>query len=263
MATASAEPPTREGRVPGLDRTSHRARSAQATPARLGPLLAVCGLTGGAGATTLAYLTALAAARQCAEPVLVADTGGPSGDLAALAGVEVACSLGELADQFAAGIALGPGIYATGHHGVRVLASAPEFSTPRAGEYVLTLLSHAREAHGVTVIDCGTLGREIEQIAAAAATHVAWVLPATAHGVSRGTRLVDAAPPLAATELVIARTDVRQATAPLRDLRRLAATRHAPLVLVPHLPGLGTGRCDAALDAAQVPLQAILGVLGR
>lgn len=58
-------------------------------PPRLGPLLAVCGLTGGAGVTTLSYLIALAAARERADPVLVADMGGPSGGLAACAGVEV------------------------------------------------------------------------------------------------------------------------------------------------------------------------------
>ena len=263
MATTSAEAPTRKGRVPGPDQTSHRARRAPATPVGLGPLLAVCGLTGGAGTTTLAYLTAFAAARQWAEPVLVADTGGPSGDLASCAGVEVPHSLGELAGQLAAGVRLGPGIYANGYHGLRVLASGPEFSAPRADEHVLTLLSHAREAHRVTVIDCGTLAREIEQIVAAAATHVAWVLPASAHGVSRGRRVLAAAPPLTAAELVVARTEVRQAIAPVRELRRVAADRRAPLVLMPHLAGLETGRFDAAVEAAQVPVQAILGALQR
>ena len=45
---------------------------------RRGPLLAVCGLCGGAGASTIAYLTALAAAQQRTGAVLLADTGGPT-----------------------------------------------------------------------------------------------------------------------------------------------------------------------------------------
>ena len=45
---------------------------------RCGALLAVCGLCGGAGASTIAYLIALAEARSERGDVLVADTGGPT-----------------------------------------------------------------------------------------------------------------------------------------------------------------------------------------
>ena len=136
--------------------------------------------------------------------MLVADTGGPSGGLAACAGVEVPRSLGELAEQLAAGVALGRGIYATARGGLRVLATGPEFSSRPADDQVELLLAHAREAHGLTVIDCGTLARTAEQTAAAAATHVAWVLTATAHGVERGRRLLEAAPPMTGKELIVA-----------------------------------------------------------
>ena len=68
---------------------------------------------------------------------------------------------------------------------------------------------------------------------------------------------------MAGKELIVARNDVRQANAPLRELRRIAADRRAPLVLVPHLTGLDAGRLAAAADAAQVPVQAILGALRR
>ena len=130
MTAATAEAPTRIGWVPVPEHAFNRAnRSAAATPVRLGPLLAVCGLAGGAGVTTLSYLIALAAVRQWTDPVLVADTGGPSGGLAACAGVEVPRSLGELAEQLAAGVPLGGGIYATGRDGLRVLATGPEFSS--------------------------------------------------------------------------------------------------------------------------------------
>ncbi len=246
-----------------LERDPDRARQEPAPPVRLGPLLAVCGLTGGAGVTTLAYLVALAAAEQDDGPVLVADTGGPTGGLAALAGVETPHSLPELTVQLAAGRPLGGGVYATGRAGVRVLASGPEFCPTRADEQLARLLIYAREAHRLTVVDCGTLARAPDRLALAAATHIAWVLPATADGVSRARRVLDAAPATAATQLVIGRRDPRQSKAPLRELRRIAAERPAPLVLVPHLPGLEPGRLDGARRAAQVPVQAILGALGR
>ena len=147
------------GRLTVLERDHARVQEDDVVPVDLGPLLAVCGLTGGAGATTLAYLVALAAAEQDGGPVLVADTGGPSGGLAALAGVETPHSLAELAAQIAADRPLEGGVYATGAAGVRVLASGPEFTAPCAPEQLGRLLIDAREAHRLTVIDCGTLGR--------------------------------------------------------------------------------------------------------
>jgi MinD-like ATPase involved in chromosome partitioning or flagellar assembly len=260
---AGAETPVRAvGRiVPDLDPT--RIARAPDAPRRLGPLLAVCGLVGGAGVTTLAYLVALAAARQWREPVLVADTGGPSGGLAACAGVEVPRSLAELAEQLAAGALLGGGLYATGQGGVRVLASGPELFSTTAHEQVSTLLLDAREAHGLTVVDCGTMAREVEQTAASTSSHAAWVLPATAHGIRAGGRVLDAAPRPAGQELIVARRDARQPAAQLRELRRIAAERQAPLVLMPHLPGLEAGRLEDSAEAAQVPVQAILGALKR
>ena len=52
------------GRLTVLERDHIRVQEDEAVPVDLGPLLAICGLTGGAGATTLAYLVALAAAQQ-------------------------------------------------------------------------------------------------------------------------------------------------------------------------------------------------------
>ncbi len=264
MTAATAETPKRIGRMPAAEHALNRENgSSAAARVRLGPLLAVCGLAGGAGVTTLSYLVALAAVRQWTDPVLVADTGGPSGGLAACAGVEVERSLGELAEQLAGGVALGGGIYAPGRDGLRVLATGPEFSSRPADDQVEQLLVHAREAHGLTVIDCGTLARGPQQTTAAAATHIAWMLTATAHGVRRGRRVLQAAPPIAGQELIVARNDIRHPSAPLRELRRIAAERRASLVLVPHLAGLDAGRVDACSEAAQIPVQAILGALRR
>ena len=146
---------------------------------------------------------------------------------------------------------------------MRVLAAGPEFSSRCHGDALRELVADAREAHGLTVIDCGTLACEADQIVAADATHIAWMLNATGSGVERGRRVLEAAPRTAAKELIVARNDVRQTRAPLRQLRRLAAERQAPLVLLPHLTRLESGGIEACADEAQVPVQAILGALRR
>jgi Flp pilus assembly CpaE family ATPase len=265
MTVVTAGPPTASERAdaPGPRPIRASAQVSAEPPTRHGPLLAVCGLAGGVGTTTLAYLIALAATREWADPVLVADTGGPSGALAACAGVDVPSSLSELAEQLGRGKPLGAGIYATRRDGLRVLASGPSFSSPDVGDELESLLAHAREAHGLTVIDCGTLAKQAEQAIAAAATHVAWILPATRAGVERGRRTLDAAPRLAGKELIVARGDHHQTKAPLRDLRRMAGERRALLVLLPHLSRLDSGEVDRCAEEAQVPVQAILGALRR
>jgi hypothetical protein len=118
--------------------------------------------------------------------------------------------------------------------------------------------------YALTVIDCGTLAQEADQIGLARASHVAWVLPATVSGVLRASRVLDAinpSPP--GGELLVARHDERRRKAAHRELKRLAQQRHATLVLVPTLPDLANSKTDAVLEAAQIPLQAILGTLSR
>ena len=70
-----------------------------------------------------------------------------------------------------------------------------------------------------------------------------------------------AIPRVRTTGLSIARHDGGKA--PLRELKRLAERRHTPLVLLPSIPDLTSGDPNQALEAAQVPLQAILGALAR
>ena len=75
MTAATAEPAKVHGRISGHETAVNGPyRPSAPAPARLGPLLSVCGLAGGVGVTTLAYLIAQAAARQLPDPVLVADT---------------------------------------------------------------------------------------------------------------------------------------------------------------------------------------------
>lgn len=241
---------TRDSRPPGL-------------PGRSGPLLALCGLVGGAGTTTLAYLIARAAARQPGQPVLVADAGASSGGLAAIAGVESSRSLPELAGGLSTGVPLEGLLYATTRDGVRVIATGPEFRTAAPPTQLRTLLNDAREAHGLTVIDCGALAGELGPIVMAEATHVAWILPATKNGVALGRRVLAAAPSARGSQFLVARRDRRQTTAPVRELRRMAGEQRLPLVLVPDLPGLEDGNLPRAVDAAQVSVRAILGALRR
>jgi len=237
-------------------------RAEPALQVRSGPLLAVCGCCGGAGASTLAYLVALAAARARSEHVLVADTGGTGGGLAYYAGVAAPHSLAEIAESLAAGLTPGRP-YATGSEGLRVLATGPRFAPGCARLGVELLLDDARAAHELTVVDCGTLTREADQIVFASASHIAWVLPATRSGVRRARRMLDAINPPHGRELVVARRDEREPNATLGDLKRIAEERQAPLILVPHLPDLDAANATNALEIAQVPLQAIQGLLER
>jgi Flp pilus assembly CpaE family ATPase len=231
--------------------------------ARRGPLLAVCGLCGGAGASTLAYLTALAAARRDERAMLVADTGGPTAGISHYAGVRAPRSLTEAAEHVNAGLSTGELVARTAD-GLRVLATSPTLTQTCSREGVELLLEQARERYALTVIDCGTLAREADQIALASATHVVWVLPATAGAAIRGRQLLDAiAPHQSGREILTARHEPRDRRRALRELRDLARHRRAVLILLPRVPDLATGNADAALETAQVPLQAILGALGR
>ena len=230
---------------------------------RRGPLLAVCGLCGGAGASTLAYLTALAEARSERGDVLLADTGGPTAGIARYAGVETPRSLSEVSELLAASLPVGQ-LLATTSDGLRVLATGPRLAADCARDGIELLLDHARRRYTLTVIDCGTLARQADQIALAKASHVAWVLPATAGAVDRGRKTLDAlAPHPSGREMLLARHKPSDRRRALRELRDLARERRAPLILLPSLPELATGNPRAALETAQVPLQAILGALAR
>jgi Flp pilus assembly CpaE family ATPase len=240
---------------------SHQNRTASATR---GLLVAVCGLCGGAGASTQAYLIA-AAGQAVLEPgtVLVADTGGPGSRLADYAGVASPRSLTEAAGLAAASQPVGQ-LVAVAGDGLRVLACGPGFATDCAADGVSMLLDHARSHYALSVIDCGTLARHADQITLVNATHIVWVLPATSCAARPAGRLLDQVnPSLSAAEIVVARCDPSQPQAPLRLLRGLAAQRHAPLVLMPAVGDLAATKLQEALEVSQVSLQAIRGQLAR
>lgn len=227
-----------------------------------GPLLAVCGLCGGAGASTLAALVARAAAEERREPVLVCDSGGPTGGLAAYVHAESPRSLAGLANAIGAHEALADGLFADAGPGLRVLATRPQLDTAVDAYGLTRILRAAREAHALTVVDCGVPGTAADVQVLAAATHVAWVLPATAGGIRRAERVLGLFP-MGARELLVARHEAAGRAAPVAELTELAATRDAPLVLMPHLPDLAERPTAEALDAARLSLDAIAMALRR
>ncbi len=229
-----------------------------------GPLLAVCATAGGAGASTLAYLTARSIARAADDPVLVCDTGGPTAGLAAYARIESPRSLSAASDVIAAGEELSDGLFAVAADGIRLIARRPELR-PEADERALErLLGDAREQHQITVVDCGTLARATERVALRAATHLAWVMPATARGMRRARAMFRVVPyDSSRPELIVARADPDGRRASTSDLAELAGERGATLVLFPRVPALGEDDDERALEEASVALDAIGSLVVR
>ena len=89
-------------------------------------------------------------------------------------------------------------------------------------------------------------------------------MPATRSGARRARGVLEAVDlDIAGVEFLVARRDQREPKTALQELKQLAGSRRAPLILLPHLPDLSAGKPSVALDAAQVPLQAIHGLLQR
>lgn len=209
-----------------------------------GPLVAVCGLAGGAGTSTLALALARQAARESAAAVLLCETDSSAGGMAAIAGASSQLSLGELATAALAGEAVTAPPFAAGPDGLRVIAAAPGHALGDP-EQVRHVLREARSAHGLVVVDGGVLGSAGSRPALAVATHALFVMPATAAGLERAEQLL-------ATELgprhSLALVAMSPAAQPLRarELRRLAERHVERLVLVPHIAALACGERGAA-----------------
>jgi MinD-like ATPase involved in chromosome partitioning or flagellar assembly len=253
------------GRLPLL----RRRRASRAAESELlafhragGPLVAVCGLAGGAGASTLAYLLARRAARHSTVPVLLAELAG--GGLAAVVGVNSPLGLCELAR--AVDEECVPERPFAEAAGLRLVASAhPSAAGPLRTGALERLLEEARAAHGLVVVDAGQpTAREAERLLATA-DHLMLCVPATAAGVRRA-ELQLAGGLLRRTAAGGHSTLVCTATQPgaraqVRRLRRLADGQVERLLLVPHLPQLARRELDES--AFEPTLTALATILRR
>jgi hypothetical protein len=235
-------------------------------PARVGPLVAVCGLCGGAGASTLTYLLAASAALRAqgrAAPVLALDAGGVSGGLSLYCGEASPRSLAEIAEDLRHGRGASTPLFATAAGGVRVIATAAR-PQPDPGEHALArILADARAAHQTTIADCGALALPSERLALRLATQVIWMLPATEHGLARAGLSPWMVSSSDVVQLVVARHEPSGRRASTRALARLADDRQATLVLMPHVPDMDLRSLDDALEVCGITLQALEMKLAR
>ena len=237
--------PALAARLPLATTWPRRARPADACglvfDRRGGPLVAVCGLTGGAGTTTLAWRLARQAARESRSPVLACEAEALAGGLAAASGAGAGSpiALGDLAAAVALGERPPNGAFVALEHGLRLLATAPRPSSAVPAGALARVLSDARAAHGLVVCDCRTLDHPATAPLLAAASHVLWALPATPSALAQAAALIaaEALPrPGRAREALVAIATRPGPRPSVRALRTLAGERHERLILVPHNP---------------------------
>jgi hypothetical protein len=198
----------------------------------VGSLVCVAGTLGGAGTTTVSILLALHAATTT-RPVLCVDAAGPTTDLARLAGAGSPHSLAETARALERGQLVRTALFANAPGGVRVIACDGRLEPNAAG--VADLLSLARDAHGLCVVDGGVLASAASLAAYEVASHVVWVIPGIPSGWERAVRTLGAiGRHPTAREVVVARgCDRALGRVRPRELQKLASERHSPLIALP------------------------------
>lgn len=243
-------------------RAGHAGERALAFDTVGGPVVAVCGLTGGAGTSTLALLLARLAASDSAAPILLAETDPMRGGLAILTGRAASRPLLALA-QDVIDDRQPAEAFVELEAGLRLIAAEPQPAPATARDALDILLAQAREAHGLVVLDCGTHWTPDSPILAHA-THVIWTLPATPTALARAASQLNAAMTTAGRcrEALAASATVTRPLASVRALRRLARERCDQLVLVPYDEGLARGE-PATNDRARDALTGIAPLLRR
>lgn len=227
-----------------------------------GPVVAVCGLAGGAGTSTVALALASRATTESRAPVLLADAAEATGGLAHLAGARSPRPLTDLARLLVDGDAAGD-TYTEFASGLRLVAAGPGPAGERDRVDTRAVLVQAREAHGLVVLDCGTKWLD-DSAALAEADAVIWTMPATQLGVATARTILDAraAPnPTAHRELLVAREVAGADRVRVRSLRRVVEDRCDRVVLMRHDPRVAT---TTARDGALLEvLSAIAPMLHR
>jgi septum formation inhibitor-activating ATPase MinD len=143
-------------------------------------IVAVCGLHGGAGTTTIATLLGRAAAIQQPGRVLLCDSAPGAGDLALALGAASPYNLADVARLAASGQAPAELPWLQQADGLRVMARAPARRAAAATDSVIQVLRDAGATHSLVVVDAGTLTSDHAAAALRAADVVLWTLDATA-----------------------------------------------------------------------------------
>jgi MinD-like ATPase involved in chromosome partitioning or flagellar assembly len=225
-----------------------------------GPLIAVRGLCGGAGASTLAHLLSCWLGnddeRAGGGAILAIDAGASTAGLSLYAGVQSPRSLAQLAHDVVAGSLRGRP-FAIAADGLRVIATPPQPESALDHSAVARVIADARAAHRATVVDCGTGALAAQQLALSLASHVIWVLPATRSAADRARLVLEGVAVSGACEIVVARRDESGKQARTRELAALADLRGAPLVLMPAVAELDGRSRTPALETCSVTLQSL------
>ncbi len=224
-----------------------------------GPIVAVCGLHGGAGTSTLAHLLAATAAVESSAAVLLCESDDVAGDIARLTGTASPLSLGALAAAYAAGAPPTGGTLARADQ-LRVIAAAPASPATTPDGAIAELIRAASARHGLTVLDVGTLrargARELLRLA----THVIWITLAQpgAGSAARALLASDLVPALTARQILVVRTahSGRRSTVreEARELREVAEQHCDRVITITHDPA-------APVDATERRTQALLSAL--
>lgn len=243
--------PALAARAPLLAGRRFRALASDATMLAFhacgGPLVALCGLTGGAGTSTLAYLLARRAACESSAPVLLAgldDLGG----LATITGCASTLGLRGLA-RAVDEERNPPQPFAEVDDGLRLVASSGREPASVSQAALVRLLTDAREAHGLVVVDAGHTGGADRRALLATASHILFVFPASVFALRRVQLLatngaLERHP--GALTAVVAIAPGRARRARLSQLRRFAEPHVDRLLLVPHVPELANGEHERA-----------------
>jgi MinD-like ATPase involved in chromosome partitioning or flagellar assembly len=251
-------------RLPVAPRTDESASHGLRFDELGGPLVAVCGLVGGSGASTLAFALARQAARESAAPVLLTESDTHRGGLAVVAGQSTVLGLRDLAQQVADGQTPREPFLEL-EHGLRLIAAAPRQGTKPEPAQLDALLRDARSAHGLVVVDCGVAWAAARPVLDAS-THVIWTVTASRAAVTHARMLMasDALPtPGRSREVLVAVAVDRRTGVSVRALRRLADLRCERLVLAPHADALARGEPTDASMALGRTLTGVGRVLGR
>jgi hypothetical protein len=221
----------------------------------------VCGLTGGAGTSTLAFALAHLGAAASTAPVLATEVDPTRAGLAVLAGRVAPYALVELAERVAHDAAPAE-TFLELEPGLRLVAASPRAHTNPEPTIISALLGEARAAHGLVIVDHGATWTADSPILASA-THTLWVVPATPHGLARAQALFESGvmPPAGrSVEALVATGHEGQPRVSVRALRHLARVRCERLVLVPcsDAPVRGGAAIDDAIVHALEGLAPIL-----